>query len=109
MSSKLEPLKFANASNVCVRLKSFDGEMSVVVSIERRTIDDLFNLSSSAEKQQVNIVMSNLAAIFDIVKQQHARRAWTEVTINRARVRQIVLRDEDFRGSILVLPTERNR
>ena len=109
MSSKLEPLKFANASNVCVRLKSFDGEMSVVVSIERRTIEDLFNLSSSTEKQRVNIVMSNLAAIFDIVKQRHARRAWTEVTINRARVRQIVLRDEDFRGSILVFPTERNR
>ena len=55
MSSKLEPLKFANASNVCVRLKSFDGEMSVVVSIERRTIHDLFNLSSSAEKQRVTL------------------------------------------------------
>jgi hypothetical protein len=90
-----------------VRLKSFDGEMSVVVSIERKTNDDLFKLSPSTEKRRINMVMSNLAAISDIVRQRHARRA--EVTINRAKVRQIVLRDEDFRGSNLVLPLEDNK
>jgi hypothetical protein len=103
----LEPLKFARASNLYVRLKSFDGETPVVVTIERKTIDGLFGLSSSTDKQRVNIVMSNLAAIFDIVKQRHGLRSWTEATINCAKVRQMVLSEEDFHDSNLVLPRER--
>jgi hypothetical protein len=103
----LEPLKFARASNLYVRLKSFDGETPVVVTIERKTIDGLFGLSSSTETQRVNIVMSNLAAIFDIIKRRHDLRSWTEARINCARVRQMVLSEEDFSDSNLVLPSGR--
>jgi hypothetical protein len=106
---ELEPLKFAFASGLSVRLKSFDGEFPVVVSIERKAIDDLFKLPSSTEKQRIKIVMSNLAEISGVVRQRHARRDWIEVTMNRARVRHIVLRDEDYRGANLVLPVQRNR
>jgi hypothetical protein len=91
------------------RPKPFDGEFPVVVSIERKAVYDLFKLPSSTEKQRIKIVMSNLAEISAVVRQRHARRDWIEVTMNRARVRHIVLGDEDYRGANLVLPVERNR
>lgn len=82
--------------DVIRKLKSFDGAFPVVVSIERKALDDLFKLSSSTDKQRIKIAMSNLAEISDIVRRRHARRDWIDVTMKRVRVRHIVLEDEDY-------------
>jgi transcriptional regulator with XRE-family HTH domain len=106
MASKLEPLRFAAASNLSVTLNSFDGEGPVVVLVERKALDDLFGLSRSTENQRIKIVTKNLDAISRVVEQRYAQRNWTERHTAGARVKQIVLRDADLRAANLKLPSE---
>jgi hypothetical protein len=106
MASKLEPLKFAESSNLSVTLNSFDGEGPVVVVIERKALEDLFELQSSTEKRRMKIVLGNLEAISLVVEQRYAQRNWTERITAGARVKQIVLREADLRAADLVLPRD---
>jgi hypothetical protein len=91
--SSLQPLTFVSTSQNSVRFRSFDGEFPVVVHIERAAIDDYFGLGNSTAEQRKAIEEANLAKITEIAKARHAARKWTGL-----QVRQIVIREEDFRG-----------
>jgi hypothetical protein len=94
--SPLQPLTFVSTSQLSVRFRSFDGEMPVVVHIERKAIDDHFQLSKSTAEQRKAVAEANLATITEIAKRRHAARMWSEGTSSGSRFRQIVIREGDF-------------
>lgn len=107
MEPRLEPLKFASSSQMSVRLSTFDGELPVVIVVERSSIDDYFRLTSSTDQQRLGIVNANLDAIAAIAEDRHRRRMWSEGQSNWAgRKRQIVLRLEDLSRTQLHLPNK---
>jgi hypothetical protein len=78
MSSKLEPLQFVSTSQLSARFRTHDGELHVVVHVERKAIDDHFRLSKSTPEQRKAIAEANLGMISKIAEIRHAARMWSE-------------------------------
>ena len=96
-SSKLEPLRFVSTSQLSVCFRTHDGELPVVVHIERKALDDHFRLTSSTPDQRKKLAEANIGIISEIAATRHSARVWSEGQSAGGRFRQIVITEEDFK------------
>ncbi len=74
----MEPLVFDSASQLSVRLRTYDSDGLIIVIVDREAIDGRFKLSASTERLRIGIVMSNLDFITDLVRGRIARKQWKQ-------------------------------
>jgi transcriptional regulator with XRE-family HTH domain len=104
--SSIERPVITSSSLLSVRLRSrsLKTSQSIVITVERPAIDDLFRLTKSSTQFRRDFVELNLDAITRLAGSRYDRRMYSTGTMGGAPVVSIVLRETDLANEVLTLP-----